>query len=138
MSVLRELMLLAEARAKKEKNAKLHEKISELVVALEHNTYKMLPGTRNSYRIDAQNTRTKTQRHAHVYAKHSGGGKQLYSVNVDGSGHDGSSGTIIPMSHAQYLRSLGFEIPDNLSLESLDYSDVDPVSFEWCVLEEYL
>ncbi|MGH8420168.1 MAG: hypothetical protein ACRER8_23310 [Pseudomonas sp.] len=138
MSLLRELMLLAEAKMRAEQKEKKDEKVSELVIALEHNTYKMLPGTRNSFRIDAQNTSTKTQRHAHVYAKPNGVGKQLYSVNIDGSGHDGSSGTVIPASHAQYLHSLGFEIPANLSLESLDYASVDPKLYEWSVLEEYL
>ena len=110
------------------------QKLTELSLALEHQTYKKIPGTRNSLRIDPQNTSTLTQRHAHVYAKPNGGGKQLYSVNLDGSGHDGSSGTVIPASHAEHLRGLGFVIPDNLTLESLDIDSLSPELYEICIL----
>ena len=109
-------------------------KFSEISLALEHYTYKNIPGTKNSLRLDPQNTNTMTQRHAHVYAKPKGGGKELYSVNMDGSGHDGSSGKVIPASHAEHLRSLGFNIPDNLSLESLDFESMSSELYEICIL----
>lgn len=112
------------------------QKLTELSLALEHQTYKSIPGTRNSLRIDPQNTSTLTQRHAHVYAKPNGGGKQLYSVNLDGSGHDGSSGTVISASHAEHLRGLGFVIPDNLILESLDVDSLSPEQYEICTLDD--
>jgi hypothetical protein len=65
------------------------EAISQRVQLFEHETYKLIPGNRNSYRTDAGNTNTQTIKHSHVYAKAKGGGAELYSVNVDGSGHDG-------------------------------------------------
>ena len=40
------------------------------------------------YRIDPENTNTKTKRHIHIY-----NGKDSYSQNDDGSPHDGSSGS---------------------------------------------
>jgi hypothetical protein len=112
------------------------ERIEELTLALEHLTYKNIPGTQNSYRIDPKNTNTNTERHAHVYARRNGGGKELYSVNCTGSGHDGYSGTVIPAKHADHFRGLGFEIPLNLTLESIDYSDLDPLEFELCIWGE--
>lgn len=116
---------------------KLREKnLKGLVLALEHQTYKSMPGTRNSLRLDSPNTNTGTQRHAHVYAKPNGGGAQLYSVNVDGSGHDGSSGEVISTRHAEHLRGLGFSIPDNLTLESLDIEALSPELYEICILDD--
>lgn len=121
-----------------ERNNEREKKLSELSLALEHHTYKNISGTKNSVRLDAQNTNTLTQRHAHVYAKPNGGGKQLYSVNIDGSGHDGSSGNVIPASHAEYLRSLGFTIPVNLTLESLDIASLSSELYEICILDDQL
>ncbi len=112
------------------------EKLARLSLALEHLTYKTIPGTKCSYRVDPHNTSTMTQKHAHVYAKPSGSGKELYSVNLDGSGHDGSSGKNIPLSHAEYFQSLGFSIPPSLTLESLDYSSLLPNDYEFVILEE--
>jgi hypothetical protein len=90
----------------------------------EHQAYKGIPGTSQSYRQDAANTNTKTEKHAHVYAKLNGDGKQLYAVNVGGSGHDGSSGTEIPKKHADHFRSLGYDIPETNILETLNSSQV--------------
>lgn len=39
-------------------------KVSELTIALEHQIYRRIPGTNNSYRGDSPNTHTQTQRHA--------------------------------------------------------------------------
>jgi len=114
-----------------------NERLNGLILALEHSTYKIIPKTRNSYRQDAQNTNTKTQRHAHVYAKPNGKGKHLYSVNIDGTAHDGSSGVVLSSSHAKYFNDLGYEIPSNLTLESMDFSDLNPDDFEICILEEW-
>jgi hypothetical protein len=97
--------------------------ISELVLVLEHEVYKPIPNTQNSYRQDAANTNTMTDKHAHVYAKKNGGGRELYSVNFSGKGHDGYSGTPIPASHADFFRSQGYKVPPSNVLESLDSND---------------
>jgi len=112
------------------------ENLKSLSLALEHETYKNKPKTKNSYRQDAQNRNTSTQKHAHVYAKPKGKGQQLYAVNIDGSGHDGSSGMVIPFAHAKYFNNLGYEIPSNLTLESMDFNQLNSDEFEICMLEE--
>jgi hypothetical protein len=110
--------------------------LEQLSIALEHHTYKNIPGTSNSFRQDSANTNTGTQKHAHVYAKRNGQGKELYSVNLDGRGHDGSSGTKIPLTHAEHFRGLGYSIPLNLTLESLEYDALNSEEFEICILED--
>lgn len=99
----------------------------ETIDLFEHETYKSIPGTTSSYRKDPANTTTSTQQHVHVYAKRNGGGKELYSANVDGSGHDGSSGYAVPTNHADHLRGLGYSIPKDNILEciSLDPKNKD-------------
>lgn len=92
-----------------------------LQVVLEHKTYSRIPNTKCSYRLDSANTNTKTQKHAHVYASLDGKGEQLYSVNIDGSGHDGNHGVEIPKTHADFFNDKGFSIK-NCVLESLDPS----------------
>ncbi|CAE6837409.1 hypothetical protein [Paraburkholderia aspalathi] len=126
--------ILNESSTEKDRNAR----ITELSLALEHQTYKNILGTQNSYRQDPANTNTHTQKHAHVYARPNGNGKQLYSINVDGSGHDGSSGTVIPLRHAEFFRSLGYTVPLNLALESLDFSELASGQYEICILNEDL
>jgi len=112
------------------------EVIKGLTSLYEHETYKRIPGTSNSYRQDPANTNTQTQRHAHVYAKLKGGGKELYSVNLSGSGHDGSSGIPIPTTHADYFRSIGYAIgPDNI-LESLNPEQLTQQGHELILLED--
>ena len=55
-------------------------------------------------------------------------------MNIDGSGHDGSSGTAIPASHADFFRSKGYAIPDDNILESLDPDSVEADKFSLTVL----
>ncbi len=100
----------------------IEQKIKEgiLTLTLEHQVYKLIPGTRNSYREDPANTNSKTLKHAHIYAKPNGNGKQLYSVNIDGTGHDGCSGTTISTKHADFFTNKGYSIDSNLTLESID------------------
>ena len=115
---------------------KREEALSKLTDLFEHEVYKQIPGTINSYRQDSANTNTKTQRHSHVYAKANGVGNELYSVNVSGSGHDGSSGIIIPSGHADFFRSKGYDIkPDNI-LESLDVEQLQEGAYHLVLLEE--
>lgn len=104
--------------------------VVELQGALvEHKQYKDIPNSTCSYRKDAANTNTKTQQHVHVFAKRNGGGKELYALNADGSGHDGNTGTKIPATHADHFRSLGYGVPSDNILEHLDIGDFDDVSF---------
>jgi hypothetical protein len=75
-----------------------------------------------------------TLRHSHVFAKPKGRGVQLYAVNIDGSGHDGSSGAAIPASHADFFRSKGYSIPDSNILEMLDPDELQEDQFLLMVL----
>ena len=102
----------------------------------EHETYKPIPGSKNSYRTDSGNTYTVTLKHSHVYAKLKGRGGELYSVNIDGSGHDGSSATQIPGSHADHFRSLGYTIAKNNLLESIDLSAMGLDSYELVLIND--
>lgn len=110
--------IAAESEIKREKS------ISKLVELFEHEIYKRIPGTSNSYRQDSTNINTLTQRHSHTYAKLNGRGNELYSVNFDGSGHDGSSGIQIPSAHADFFRSNGYKIKADNILESLDIDNL--------------
>ena len=111
--------------------------LQELTISLEHHTYKRIPGTNNSYREDKPSANKNTQRHAHVYAKRNGGGKELYSVNLSGTGHDGSSGIVIPNSHADFLRDEGYNIPLTNSLESISIDLSKNDGYVLFLFEEY-
>lgn len=106
----------------------------ECVLLYEHEIYKRIPGTQNSFRSDPGNTNTVTLRHSHVYAKPKGRGGQLYALNIDGSGHDGSSGMAIPATHADFFRSKGYAIPDTNILESLDPDSLQEDEFTLVVV----
>jgi hypothetical protein len=112
------------------------EEAMRLADLFEHQTYKNIPGTKNSYREDSGNTNTMTQKHAHTYAKPKGKGGQLYSLNTNGSGHDGSSGIEIPQTHADFFRGLGYEIDQSNILESIELSCLDPNKYELVTLNE--
>lgn len=108
----------------------------DLIMLYEYKRYKNIDGTKNSYREDSTNVTTKTIKHAHVYAKTNGKGKELYSVNMDGSGHDGSGGIEIPKKHADYLRSQGYNINSDNILEFILLESSNPSDFELIVLED--
>jgi hypothetical protein len=97
---------------------------NEKKLLLEYECYRLIPGTRNSFREDPMKTSTKTEKHSHVYARPKGGGKELYAVNLGGSGHDGSSGKEIPKAHADYFRSKGYNIPTDNILECINIEDL--------------
>lgn len=80
---------------------------------LEHERYKQIPKTNRWVRYDAANTNTKTQDHVHVFQ---GKNRELYAINRDGSAHDGSKAQI-GKRDIQYLKSMGFNPPDNGILE---------------------
>jgi hypothetical protein len=107
----------------------------ERVQLFEHEVYKRIPGTQNSFRADPGNTNTMTLRHSHVYAKQKGRGAELYAVNIDGSGHDGSSGTAISATHADFFRSKGYTIPETNILEILDPDLLQKDQFTLVVLQ---
>lgn len=88
----------------------------------ESNDYQRIPKTQMSARFDKGNTNTLTKDHAHVFAKPNGLGKQLFAINVDGTGHDGSSGTAIPKKVGEFLITNGYAIPLNYVVESMSLS----------------
>jgi len=120
-----EIQTFKEFIIEKERNKKI-----EKILLCEHEVYKNISGTKKSYRIDSQNLNTKTQEHVHVYAKRHGKGKELYSVNIDGTGHDGSSRKQISTTEANFFRKKGFEIPSNNILESIDYNQLASQGFQ--------
>lgn len=79
----------------------------------ENNT---IPGTTKRYYIHRANTFTLTQKHIHVYAD----GKQVYSLNKDGSSHDGSYNYKLSKKEISFLKKLDFTIPKNGIVESLN------------------
>lgn len=79
--------------------------------------FQMIPGTNQSYVIHKMDTLSNTIKYAHVYAKPKGKGGQLYSIRVDGKGHDGSSGYKMPRKHQEHFRKLGFTVPEKGILE---------------------
>lgn len=89
--------------------------ISEKLL-LEYKTYKNVPGTTKTYRIDPANTNTRTQKHIHVYYD----GKQIYAMNVDGTPHDGCKYRL-SKNDLKFLNSLGFKTPDDGILEMYTY-----------------
>jgi len=108
----------------------------EQIQLFEHIVYKTIPGTRNSYREDPNNTNTRTIRHSHTYAEPNGRGRELYAVNIDGSGHDGSSGIEIPSAHADFFRGLGYNINQNNILESLDFNNISNLNYSLILIVE--
>lgn len=105
-------------------------------IVLEHYIYKNIPKTNNSYREDVPKSSTNTQIHSHVYVNPNGEGKQLYSVNFDGSGHDGSSGIKISKKHAEFFRQKGYDIKDGFVLESILPDYLNNLDFHLFILNE--
>ena len=110
--------------------------IVEELMLFEHIIYKQIDGTRNSYRQDTGNTNNMTITHSHVYAKLNGSGKELYSVNIDGTGHDGYRGTEIPSKHADFFRSKGYEIKADNILECLFLESLNKDDYEIIIIKE--
>ncbi len=98
-------------------------------------SYDLIPGTNQSYAIHKADTLSNTVKHAHVYAKPKGKGGQLYSVRVDGKGHDGSSGYQMPKKHREHFEKLGFKIPETGILECRLYL-IDPEKYILEILNE--
>lgn len=93
--------------------------------------FEMISGTNQSYVIHKMDTLSNTIKYAHVYAKPKGKGGQLYSIRVDGKGHDGSSGYQMPKKHREHFEKLGFKIPEKGILECrLHKLDIENYSLE--------
>ena len=100
----------------------------------EHEHYKRIPGKKASYRQDSAHT-DKSMKHSHIYAKPKGKGKELYSVNIDGSGHDGSSGVEIPQAHADYFRQNSYNIDPTNILECVTIEDLSEATYTLVFLD---
>lgn len=109
------------------KEAQRQEALSRTYSVFEIETYKGIRGTPRAYRKGPAKPIVLAQQHVHVYAKRSGGGKQLFSVTIDGRGSAGSRNYAVPTQHVEYLRGLGYSIPNDNILECilLDPKDKD-------------
>ena len=82
---------------------------------LEHNIYQHFGDTKLYYRLDKGNNAPGQQRHIHVY-KDNKGKIQLFSINFDGTKHDGSKRQLTTKEQSA-LTALGISIPPNGLLE---------------------
>jgi len=115
----------------------LNEKeITNKILLFEHIVYKNIPNTKNSYRQDTGNTNNMTLTHSHIFAKRNGQGKELYSVNIDGSGHDGSSGIEISTKQADFFRNKGYDIKTSNILESLNLNSLNYEEYELIIITD--
>jgi hypothetical protein len=120
MAIMTFLEFLADLKLQE---LKTEDRVLQQVTKLfEHKVYKPITGTRDTYREDPENTNTLTMRHSHVYAGDSK--NQLYAVNMDGTGHDGSSGESTPSKHAEFFRQKGYKINPNNILEELNVTSL--------------
>jgi hypothetical protein len=99
--------------------AELYEADHHKKLLLEYECYRLIPGTKNSYREDPYRSSTGVPEHSHVYARPKGNGRELYVVTRDGKGSHGASGREIPAAHADYFRSRGYQIPPSNILECI-------------------
>ncbi len=112
------------------------EDIAEWIKQYDHETYKPVPGTKHSYRPAFGPTSAGTVKHSHVYAKPKGGGPEIYVVNTDRNGYDGASGMEIPTAHADYFRSLGYDIDSDNILQGLESTRMETDSYDLIILVE--
>lgn len=82
---------------------------------LEHNIYQRFGDTKLYYRLDKGNNAPGQQRHIHVF-KDDKGKIQLFSINFDGTKHDGSQRQLTSKEQSA-LTSLGIPVPPNGLLE---------------------
>ena len=88
---------------------------------LEHNIYQRFGDTKSYYRLDKANNAPGQQRHIHVF-KDNKGRTQLFSINFDGTNHDGSQRQLTAKEQ-DALTALGIPVPPNGLLECEDISD---------------
>lgn len=82
---------------------------------LEHNIYQRFGDTKLYYRLDKANNAPGQQRHIHVF-KDDKGRIQLFSINFDGTKHDGSQRQL-SSGEQKALTALGIPVPPNGLLE---------------------
>lgn len=87
---------------------------------LEHNIYQKFGDTKLYYRLDKANNAPGQQRHIHVF-KDDKGRIQLFSINFDGTKHDGSKRQLNSKEQSA-LTALGIPVPPNGLLECEDMS----------------
>ncbi len=106
------------------------------VISLEGFPYERISGTNRSIRFDKGDPAKNTKHHAHIFAQQNGKGGELFSVNCDGTGHDGSKGKAVPKKVAEFLRKRDYKIADNLALESIDLEAVELGGWEIVIVAE--
>jgi hypothetical protein len=89
--------------------------LSNKSILREHELYKSIPKSTFKFRIDKAYPQFNIQRHIHIYDKK---GNEIYSVNFDGTGHDGHHNELLSNTIADFLRDLGFSIRSNNLIES--------------------
>lgn len=82
---------------------------------LEHNINQRFGDTKLYYRLDKSNNAPGQQRHIHVF-KDDKGRIQLFSINFDGTKHDGSQRQLSSKEQCA-LSELGIPVPPNGLLE---------------------
>ncbi|HBX5402340.1 DUF6367 family protein [Klebsiella pneumoniae] len=101
----------------------LNNEVEVLNIATE--SWKLDPETKLYYRVDAENTNTKTQRHIHIAAKkHKSSKSQQVSWNADASRHDSHSfnDNFSKRNAAEKLAKKILKIGPNISLEAYQES----------------
>lgn len=86
---------------------------------LEHNVYQKFGDTKLYYRLDKANNAPGQQRHIHVF-KDNRGRIQVFSINFDGTKHDGSQRQLTSKEQSALI-SLGIPVPPNGLLECEDW-----------------
>ena len=87
---------------------------------VEHKIYQRFGDTKLYYRLDKANNAPGQQRHIHVF-KDDKGRIQLFSINFDGTKHDGSQRQLTSKEQSA-LTGLGIPVPPNGILECEDIS----------------
>lgn len=74
-----------------------------------------IPGTKYSYRIDRPFGEQKpgNMKHIHILVK----GKDMFAMNVDGTGHDGCHNVQIPQDVSDFMTKKGFQVPSSGIIE---------------------
>jgi hypothetical protein len=107
-----ELILVVDSDVELESLKKLEQVPQAL---LEHNIYHKFGDTKLYYRLDKANNALGQQRHIHVF-KDKRGRIQVFSINFDGTKHDGSQRQLTSKEQSA-LTSLGISVPPDGLLE---------------------
>jgi hypothetical protein len=75
--------------------------LSNKSILREHELYKSIPKSTFNFRIDKAYPQFNIQRHIHIYDKK---GNEIYSVNFDGTGHDGYHNELLSNTIADFFK----------------------------------